>query len=207
MVGQHSWQDFLLEHYKQTSQNLRESDRNRNYFFWAYSALTIGALSLIFSEPTNLTEVKPAIVGGLVILILFGIGVAFYVTFARVWHCEYSSIAKAIYDCFQKGSYNLYAAAKSVREEEIRKKIHYFHVAGTEFVVFILVLLFVTAHASLVGYLCFTKTSCRLACILSCVVLIFGAGIFLYRWYLYKKEKKFPDKAWSVRPFETGVTD
>src|SRR4030042_5021487 len=134
--------DFILSLYEQTSQNLRESDRNRNYFFWVYAAINIAVLGFISPNVPNDNVIKLLLVGGLVFLSLFGVGTAFYITFARKWHCEYSWSIEAIHRCLINKTDNLEQAGEAIKQHHNLPdmNVHYFNVKGTEFIVFMLVL-------------------------------------------------------------------
>jgi hypothetical protein len=192
--------DFLLELYKQTNQNLRDSDRNRNFFFEVYAAITVGALTLIAKSVIN-SGLKPLLIGGIIFLILFGIGTAIYVAFARKWHCEYDWSIKAIRECLQTDSNDLQKAGCSVKHNNCRQGIHYFHAAGTEFVVFMLVLMIIVADVSFIIYL-LDNVIIRNIVYPILIVFIFSVGILGYWLYLCKKESDFPCKVSSLQTIQ-----
>jgi hypothetical protein len=187
--------DFLLELYRQTSQDLRDSDRNRNFFFEVYAAITVGALSLIARSAID-EKSTSLLVGGLIFLTFFGIGTTFYVAIARKWHCLDSWAIESIRNCLKAGTYELQKAGESVKEKNIRDKIHFFNPAGTEFIVFLLVLLLIEADISFIIYLLIQ--TCVYSWIIVSALIIFATGIVGYWKYLDGCERKFPKNAWSL---------
>lgn len=187
--------DFLLEHYTQVNEHLRESDRNRNIWFAVYSTLVAGTLSFIYSVEELDPLLKLAILG---FLIAFGLGIAFYTTFARAWHCEYTRVARAIHKSFLNADIRLYKAAKEIKKEDDRHR-HYFKIKGTEFIIFVLILLFVSAELVLVFYEMKPKdTPWLIYSGITSFLLVFGVGIGCYGRYLDKREREFPDNSWCI---------
>jgi hypothetical protein len=201
--------DFLLEHYSQVNQHLRETDRKRDTLFAIYLTVVTGALSFAYSA--NRPDVQKFIILGF--LILFGMGVACYTTFARAWHCEYTRVAKAIHKSFLNGDLKLYKAAKAAKEvrkqeEDRPNPWHYFNVAGMEFVMMALILLFICSEVILLTQALMAKDSPLLlnpssSLILIClsvlyIILVFGLGFYLYRCYLDKRESGFPENSWCI---------
>jgi len=191
-----NWKDFLLEHYTQVSEHLRESDRKRDILFAVYSAFVAGILSFVYS--TDKLDLTPKLIL-LGFLIIFGIGLALYTTFARAWHCEYTRVAKAIHKSFFSAELNLYKAANEIKEQEKKKHRAYFNPTGTEFIMMVLILLFIYAESFLIIFE-LTHTHSPLLIILGVAFfpLIFGMGLGSYSHYLDKKENDFPDNSWCI---------
>lgn len=189
--------DFLLEHYTQVNEHLRESDRSRNILLSVYSALIAGTLSFIYSTDKLEYLPKSVILG---FLIAFGIGIAIYTAFARAWHCEYTRVARAIHKSFLNADLQLYQAAKEIKKEEEDKQRHYFNTRGTEFIIFLLILLFVFTELVLVFYEGMPNEDWPWLILRSMIssLLVFGVGIGLYGRYLDKKEAGFPDNSWCI---------
>lgn len=189
--------DFLIEHYTQVNEHLRESDRNRNIWFAVYSTLVAGTLSFIYSVEELDPLLKLAILG---FLIAFGLGIAFYTTFARAWHCEYTRVVRAIHKSFLNADLRLYKAAKEIKKEEDDRHRHYFNIRGTEFIIMVLILLFVSTELVLFIFAVPPlEDSPWLMClsVISCL-LVFGAVIGYYRRYLNKREAEFPEDSWCI---------
>lgn len=191
--------DFLLEHYTQVNEHLRESDRKRNILFAVYSTLVAGTLSFIYSAEELDPLLKLVILG---FLIAFGLGIAFYETFARAWHCEYTRVARAIHNSFLNADLRLYKAAKEIKKEDDDRHRHYFNIRGTEFIIFVLILLFVSAELVLVFREIMPEDSpwliyLSIRCIIS-LLLVFGVGIGCYGRYLDKREAEFPENSWCI---------
>jgi len=205
--GTHKWvmeqnqekqnkKDFLLEHYVQISEHLRESDRNRNILLAVYSALIAGTLSFIYSTD-KLDQLPKLVILGF--LIIFGIGIAFYTTFARAWHCEFNRVVKAIHKSFLNADLLLYKAAKEIKKEDEDKHRHYFNIRGTEFIIFVLILLFVFTELVLVIFEIMPEDSpWRIYLSIISFLLVFGVGIVWYGRYLDKREAEFPDDSWCI---------
>lgn len=197
-----NWKDFLLEHYTQVNQHLRESDRNRNTLFGFYITLTVGMLGFAYSSFAHTTEYLHLKLIILVFLILFGIGVAVYTTFARAWHCEYTRVAIAIHKSFLNANLKLYKAAKEIRkrEEDRPTPRHYFNMLGTESIMMVLLLLFISFESILLIHELGPDglSSWPICLSIICFILVFGVGIYLYRHYLDKRENEFPHDCWCI---------
>jgi len=189
--------EFLLKHYTQVNEHLRESDRNRNIWFAVYSTLVAGTLSFIYSVEELDPLLKLVILG---FLIAFGLGIAFYTIFARAWHCEYTRVARAIHKSFLNADLRLNKAAKEIKKEEDNRHRHYFNVRGTEFIIMVLILLFVSTESVLFIFavpaleespwrICLSAISC---------LLVFGVVIGYYRRYLNRREAEFPEDSWCI---------
>jgi len=188
--------DFLLEHYVQISEHLRESDRNRNILLAVYSALIAGTLSFIYSTD-KLDQLPKLVILGF--LIVFGIGIAFYTTFARAWHCEFNRVVKAIHKSFLNADLLLYKAAKEIKKEDEDKHRHYFNIRGTEFIIFVLILLFIFTELVLVIFEIKPEDSpWRIYLSIISFLLVFGVGIVWYGRYLDKREAEFPEDSWCI---------
>jgi cytochrome bd-type quinol oxidase subunit 2 len=198
---------FYLEHYRQMNEGLRDSDRNRNIVVGFYVTLTVAVLGLIFSTGglgqtteslTNETLQQPydvlmkMVLGGF--LFFTGITVAWYVTIARFWHCEQDRVAQAIHMMFTTGNLNLnlMETAKKVKE---RSKRGCFNWTGTEFwvMVFVPFILWTNGVVVLIAWLMPEKLWVMLTySLIGLFILVFAAGILLYRCYLRRREKEFP---------------
>jgi MFS family permease len=188
--------DFLLGHYVQISEHLRESDRNRNILLAVYSALIAGTLGFIYSTD-KLDQLPKLVILGF--LIVFGIGIAFYTTFARAWHCEFNRVVKAIHKSFLNADLLLYKAAKEIKKEDEDKHRHYFNIRGTEFIIFVLILLFVFTELVLVIFEIRPEDSpWRIYLSIISFLLVFGVGIVWYGRYLDKREAEFPEDSWCI---------
>jgi len=124
---------------------------------------------------------------------------AFYETFARAWHCEYTRVARAIHKSFLNADLQLYKAAKEIKQEDEDKHRHYFNIRGMEFIIFVLILLFVSAELVLIIFEKMPEASpWRIPSSVICFLLVFGVGIVLYGRYLNKKEAEFPENSWCI---------
>jgi len=189
--------DFLLEHYRQVNERLTQSDRNRDVWVGAYLVLTVGSLSFAFSSGSEFLQFSiPAF------LFFFGIFVATYVVIARAWHCEYTRVLIAIHRSFLDGELDLLKAAKEFKQS--KEFGHYFNVGGTEFMVFLLILLLLSFELVLVlwqawSYPSLWPLSIRVLTFLAACVLPFLIGILKYKHYLNKRENQFPEHCYSIQ--------
>ncbi len=190
-------ESFLLQHYAQVNEHLRESDRKRDILLGSYLTLSIAGLSICFS-----LEVVPAWkIGILTFLICLGFIVAVTVTRFRGWHAEYANVAMAIHKCFIDGHYNLLKAAKDLKH---KNKYPYFSPGGVEFMMAMLVLVFLSVKAILLTYWVFDLLKLHLnlllniGIILVIILVIIGGGRWRYKVYLVKREMQFPENSWCI---------
>ena len=184
---------FLLEHYTQVNEHLRESDRKRDVLLGSYSTLSIAGLSICFS-----LEIMPAWrIGILTFLICLGFIVAITVTRFRGWHAEYINVLVAIHKSFKDGHCDLFKAAEDLKSEN---KYAYFPPKGVEFMMMMLVLLFLSGEAvSLTYWVCdLQKLYLNLLLSIGIILVIIIGGLWQYKVYLVKREKKFPENSWCI---------
>jgi len=195
-----NWKDFLLEHYSQVNQHLRECDRNRNIILQVYFVIFIGMLSFAYSTTTDWLKIIVP-----VFLFVFGLFIAHYVTYARAWHCEYTRVAKAIHKSFLNTDLRLYNAAKQIKEEEEEKERgRYFNPRGTEFIIASVVWLSMTVEIFLFSYetllqLPHSSLSSQFLAIISLIVMVglLGFTIWRYKHHLDRRQDEFPD-SWCI---------
>jgi len=187
------YENFLLKHYAQVNEHLRESDRKRDILLGTYFTLSVAGVSFCF----NIQDTPDTLyyrVGILTFLIFFGFIVAIIVKRFRGWHAEYVNVAMAIHKCFIDGHYDLFKAAKDVKSE---KKCPYFFKGGVEFMMMVLVLLFLSSEAiSLAYWVCdLQKLYLNLLIYLGIFLVIMIGGCWRYKVYLVKREEKFPENS------------
>ncbi len=187
--------DFLLEHYRQVNEYLRESDRRRDVLLGSYLVLITGGLSFVISSTNQ--PLTLSIQAGLFFL---GILVAIFTGIARAWHCEYNRVAMAIHKSFLEGDLNLFKAAEQLKKSP--KMGHYFNRKGTEFVMMMFVLILLSFQAALLtiaqGYPHFPSLWLKVILTLAAVILPVLIGIWWYKTYLRKRESEFPQQSWCI---------
>jgi len=194
-----NWKDFLLEHYSQVNQHLRECDRNRNIIFQVYFVIFIGMLSFAYSTTTDWLRI---IVPGF--LFVFGLFIAYYVTYARAWHCEYTRVAKAIHKSFLNTDLCLYNAAKEIKEEEEKDRRGYVNRRGTEFIIAIVVWFSIGVEIFLFFYETLLRPphdslSSQFPVIILLIAMVgfLGFTIWWYKHHLDRRQDEFPD-SWCI---------
>ncbi len=189
--------DFLLEHYRQVNGRLTQSDRNRDVWVGAYLVLTVSSLSFAFSSDSSFLKLAiPAF------LFCFGIFVAKYAMVARAWHCEYTRVLIAIHRSFLDGELNLLKAARNFKRSK-KEFGHYFDRRGTEFTVFILILISLSFELVLLlwqawNYSSLWSLQIRVPSYIVACILVFCIGIRKYKSYLTKREEEFPEHCYSI---------
>lgn len=189
--------DFLLEHYRQVNERLTQSDRNRDVWVGAYLVLMVGSLSFAYSR--DIDFLKFAIPG---FLFFFGIVVTSYTTVARAWHCEYTRVLIAIHRSFLVGDFDLLKAAKEFKQSS--EFGHYFNVRGTEFMVFLLILLSLSLELALLLWQAWScpslwPLSIRASSLIVACATPFLIGICKYKQYLDKRESEFPEHCYPIQ--------
>lgn len=199
--------DFLLEHYRQVNEHLRESDRKRNIFVGFYLVLVSSILG--FTLRLDDHAVDPALKLSF-LSILFGVGiiVAIYTGISRAWHCEYNNTAIAIHKCFLNGDLDLLKAARDWKNSN--EFGHYFNWKGTEFWIMFLVLFLLSVELVLViqvGYPESLLGKLRILLYFLGFALPLGTGTHRYRHYLDKREKQFPKKSHLIQKKSSEFED
>ena len=194
-VAEQNWKDFLIEHYRQVNQHLRDSDRNRNVMVQIYFVVFIAMLNFPYSGVTHGLEI---VVPGAVFVL--GFFVSHYITYARAWHCEYTRVAKAIHKSFLNTDLRLYDAARQIKEEEERKRRTYFNPRGTEFIVAVLVWLSMAVETYLLFRLLHDSICLQWPAVILLITTVglLGSSIWWYKSHLDKRECKFPDDCWCI---------
>ena len=187
------YEKFLLEHYTQVNEHLREADRKRDILLGSYFSLSIAGLGFCLS----VSQAEQYRIGILAFLICIGVIVSIIVTKFRGWHAEYANVAMAIHKCFldgDDGNFDLLKAAKDVKSQN---KYHFFFRTGVEFWMMVLTLLFLSAEAGLlVWWVCDSqKFWLKLLLTIVIILLICGVGIWRYKVYLVKREDEFPENS------------
>nr|QNO52764.1 hypothetical protein KDAIOKAM_00033 [Methanosarcinales archaeon ANME-1 ERB6] len=193
-------EDFLLEHYRQVNEHLRESDRKRDILVGFYLVLVSSILGFTFRSDNHALD--PALkFSFLCILVGVGIVVAIYTGIARAWHCEYNNTAIAIHKCFLNGDLNLLKAAKDWKNSD--KFGHYFNWKGTEFWIMFLVLFLLSVELVLtiwqIGYPESWSGKWRILLYVFVFVFPLGIGTHRYKHYLDEREKQFPEKTHIIQ--------
>lgn len=201
-VNEESLRDFLIEHYKQVNEHLRESDRNRNILLGIYLGLVTGILSFCLSLNN-----QPLSVIMLGLLFILGVMIAIYTTIARAWHCEYTSAAMAIHRSFLDGDLDPFKTAKKLKEA--KKFGPYFNRRGTEFMVMVFLLIIISAELGLLiwqacAHLSLWPLWSRILLALAGFVLSLIFGYVKYKQFLYKRESEFPEQSWCILVKEIG---
>ncbi len=184
---------FLLEHYTQVYENLRESDRKRDILLGTYFTLSVAGVSFCFAaqaEPYYRISI-------LTFLICLGFIVAIIVTRFRGWHAEYANVAMAIHKCFVDGHCDLLKAAEDLKS---KNRHPYFSPIGVEFMMMVLTLLFLSAEAVLlVSWVCnLQRHWLELLLAIGVFLVIMIGGLWRYKVYLVKREREFPQNSYYI---------
>ncbi len=187
---------FLLEHYTQVYENLRESDRKRDILLGTYFTLSVAGVSFWFGTQGTPDSLYYRI-GILTFLICLGFIVAIIVTRFRGWHAEYANVAMAIHKCFIDGHCDLLKAAEDLKS---KNRHPYFSLIGVEFMMMVLTLLFLSAEAVLLlsGVCNLQKYWLELLLDIGVFLVIMIGGLWQYKVYLVKREKKFPQNSYYI---------
>ncbi len=196
MIPTENMKDFLLEHYRQISEHLRESDRKRDVLLGSYLVLVGGGLGFVFSTAASQTLALGIQVGFLIL----GILVAIFTGFARAWHCEYNRVTMAIHKAFLEEDFDLSKAAKQLKEAS--KFGSYFNPRGTEFVIMMFVLVLLSIQAVLLiivqGYAHLSSLWSKVLLTIAAAIMPLLIGILWYKTYLRKRENESPQKSWCI---------
>jgi len=197
-VEKQNMRDFLIEHYRQVNEHMRESDRKRDVLLSSYLLLVGAVVGVIASLRFDPWVLAAVILG----LLLIGCIMAIIVSRFAAWHAEYVNVGIAIHKCFLEGDFDLSKAAQDVKKEG---KCPYFRKGGVEFMMMIFVLFLlcieVTGLVFLVwywfGWPLWAKILVSLIGSIA-IVVDWVAGILLYRYSLHKREDGFPEKSWLI---------
>lgn len=197
--------NFLLEHYRQVNEHLRETDRKRNILLGLYIP-TGGILTLLTFPDSPFMDVlngSPVIfVSFVVVWIIMGIFVFYGITIFRRWHIEFRNVTIGIHRAFVNGDYDLFKAMRDIIRES-DKFGDYYNLKGTQIVFPFLVLL---NQVVLPLYACFHYWNGKgvfFFLSIAIILTICCVEYWFYRWYLKKEESRFkgnPAVSWCILP-------